>query len=187
MNRAPVNPFWRFSLRVYRAPGVQEACLTLQERCGADVNLLLFCGWSGGQGRELDNRSLRLAMERVGSWQSEVIAPLRLARRGLKRQCADGPAAALALPLRKRVAALELDLERAEQALLADLGSQWAPASHPAPARQAIAASLACYLGLLAKPAGPEDLAHLARIADACTPVERPRRLLGQVPARQKL
>ena len=44
MRHAP-HPFWRFSLRVYRAAGVQQACLALQEDCGADVNLLLLCGW----------------------------------------------------------------------------------------------------------------------------------------------
>lgn len=181
------NPFWRFSLRTYRVPGVQEACLALQEHCGADVNLLLFCGWTGRSGRRLDRRSLRSAMARVGSWQSEVIAPLRLARRGLKRQCADGPAAALALPLRKRIAALELDLERAEQDLLSDLHTQWAPAPRATSPRQAIAASLACYLGLLGKRAGPEDLAHLARIADACSPAERPNLLLAPQSAQQKL
>lgn len=82
------NSFWRFSLRTWRAPGVQQACLALQERCGADVNLLLFCGWTGQQGRALDPDSLRLAISQVGAWQSEVIAPLRLARRGLKHQSA---------------------------------------------------------------------------------------------------
>ena len=70
-------------------PGVQQACLALQERCGADVNLLLFCGWTGRGGRALDESVLRSAVDRVGRWQSEVIAPLRLARRGLKRHAAD--------------------------------------------------------------------------------------------------
>src|SRR4051794_8431453 len=112
--RAPSNPFWRFSLRIYRAPGVEQACLELQERCGADVNLLLFCGWTGRGGRQLDRRKLKTAINRVGRWQSEVIAPLRLARRELKRQPADGPAAQIAPSFRKRLSALELDLERAE-------------------------------------------------------------------------
>ena len=60
------NAFWRFSLRTYRAPGVEAACLALQERCGADVNLLLFCGWVGREGRVLDEASLRSAVGRVG-------------------------------------------------------------------------------------------------------------------------
>ena len=123
---AAANPFWHFSLRTWRIPGVQAACLALQEHRGADVNLLLFCGWTGREGRELDRRDLRQAIGCVGNWQSEVIAPLRLARRGLKHQRAGTPAAALAPAFRNRFLALELALERAEQALLADLATQWA-------------------------------------------------------------
>ena len=168
--RPRANPFWRFSLRTYRAPGVQEACLALQERCGADVNLLLFCGWVGSDGRALDEASLRSAVGRVGHWQSEVIAPLRLARRGLKRQLADDAVAALAASLRKRVLTLELELERVEQALLAELAAQWAPTAQRLPPGQAIAANLACYLELLGEAAGPQEVTHLGCIAQACSP-----------------
>jgi uncharacterized protein (TIGR02444 family) len=175
LESSPSNPFWRYSLRIWRIPGVEEACLALQERCGADVNLLLFCGWTGQQGRQLDRRALKSAISRVGAWQSDVIVPLRLARQGLKRQ-REGAAAALpAQGLRKRLAALELDLERVEQALLADLATQWAAAPLAKPPQQTIAASLACYLGLLAKPAGSPELAHVARIADACAQRSRSR------------
>jgi uncharacterized protein (TIGR02444 family) len=167
---AAANSFWHFSLRTWRVPGVQAACLALQEHCGADVNLLLFCGWTGREGRELDRRDLRQAIRCVGNWQNEVIAPLRLARRGLKRQRAGTAAAALAPTFRDRFLALELELEQAEQGLLADLAAQWAPVRHAASPHQATAANLDCYLGLLAKPAGPEELAHLARIAQACSP-----------------
>jgi uncharacterized protein (TIGR02444 family) len=162
------NPFWRFSLRTYRAPGVQEACLALQDRCGADVNLLLFCGWVGRDGRALDAGSLRSAVGRVGQWQSEVIAPLRLARRGLKRQLADAAVGELATPLRKRVLALELQLECVEQTLLAGLAVQWPQPVPKLPARQAIANNLAGYLQLLGETVGPDEVAHLARIAQAC-------------------
>jgi uncharacterized protein (TIGR02444 family) len=166
------NAFWRFSLKTYRAAGVQEACLALQERCGADVNLLLFCGWVGREGRMLDEASLRFAVGRVGPWQSEVIGPLRLARRGLKRQLADETVAALARPLRQRVLALELALESVEQALLAELASAWPPTSR-VPPRQAVAANLACYLALLGEAPGPIELGHLDHIAQACSPAPR--------------
>jgi uncharacterized protein (TIGR02444 family) len=168
------NPFWRFSLRTYRAPGVQEACLALQDRCGADVNLLLFCGWTGRDGRALDETSLRCAVGRVGTWQSEVVAPLRLARRGFKRHAADAMAAEQAGPLRKRVLALELELERVEQSLLAELASQWPPPAQRLPPWQAVAANLACYLELLGEAAGPDEAAHLGCIAQACGPGEQP-------------
>jgi uncharacterized protein (TIGR02444 family) len=168
-----VNPFWRFSVRTYRVPGVQEACLALQEHCGADVNLLLFCGWTGRDGRELDEATLRSVVGRVGVWQSEVIAPLRLARRGLKRQRADDAIAGLAASLRKRVLTLELELERVEQSLLGELASQWAPPAQRLPPWQAITGNLACYLALLGEAAGPDEVTHLGCIAQACSPTER--------------
>lgn len=167
------NAFWRFSLHTWRVPGVQEACLALQEHCGADVNLLLFCGWTGREGRELDRHDLRQAIRCVGNWQNEIVAPLRLARRGLKHQRAGTAAAALAPTFRDRFLALELELEQAEQGLLAELAAQWPPVHHAALPRQAIAANLACYLGLLAKPAGPDQLSHVERIVEACNQAQR--------------
>lgn len=164
--RAAGNPFWRFSLRVYRMPGVAQACLDLQDRCDADVNLLLFCGWSGRQGRELDVQRLRSAMGRVAAWQSQVTAPVRAARRALRQQH-DAGAAALGLPFRRRLAAIELDLERVEQCLLAELASDW-PSPSAAP-QCAAATNLERYLALLAPAPAAQDLAHLQCIAQACT------------------
>jgi uncharacterized protein (TIGR02444 family) len=39
--------FWDFSVRTYGRPGVAEACLALQNRDGADVNMLMFAAWYG--------------------------------------------------------------------------------------------------------------------------------------------
>ena len=64
LRRAP-HPFWRYSLGFYRRSGVEQACLGLQNTCGADVNLLLFCCWMGAQGRPLDKRSLRREIGRA--------------------------------------------------------------------------------------------------------------------------
>ena len=47
------SPFWRFSLRFYRRRGVADACITLQEQAGVDVNLLLFLLWHATHAREL--------------------------------------------------------------------------------------------------------------------------------------
>jgi uncharacterized protein (TIGR02444 family) len=169
MDRPP-NPFWRFSLRTYRAPGVQDACLALQERHGADVNLLLFCGWVGRDGRTLDLRRLRQAMACVAAWQSEVVAPLRQARRAIKRHPPAGQAAALAPTLRKRILALELELEHVEQCLLADLAGQWPPASRLRSPEGAVHANLVRYLELLGHPLPADDRAFLAPVVAACSP-----------------
>ncbi len=45
--------FWDFSLAIYRQPGVPEECLALQERLGADVNLLLLCAYLGAKRKAL--------------------------------------------------------------------------------------------------------------------------------------
>lgn len=166
----PDDPFWRFSLRIYRLPGVEQACLGLQEHCGADVNLLLFCGWTGSQGHMLGDAALRAAVVRVARWQSEVIAPLRLARRGLKRQLDDAQIGGIAATLRGRILDLELELERIEQAMLSAMhlhGGE--PPARLNPVR-AIDANLTAYIALLGQTAGPQERAHLACIAAACGP-----------------
>ncbi len=164
----PAQLFWRFSLRVYRMPGVEQACLALQDRCDADVNLLLLCGWYGQDGGALDRRRLRQAMALVARWQQAVIAPLRGARREIKLQPPRGLAAARARLVRRRIGAIELELEAIEQGLLADLVSQWPASTRPKPARQAIGTSMERYLALLTEPLLPVDREHLAWLADAC-------------------
>ena len=94
----PSSRFWDFSLEIYAKPGVAQACLALQDECGADVNLLLFCCWAG----PLDEIAMRrgvvvcvgqgdavfLGMEN----QRDSHAPCRCRRRAL----ANGGVAALA-------------------------------------------------------------------------------------------
>lgn len=164
----PDDPFWRFSLRIYRLPGVEQACLGLQEHCGADVNLLLFCGWSGSQGHTLGDAALRAAIARVARWQSEVIAPLRLARRGLKRQLDDTQIGGIAATLRGRVLELELELERVEQAMLSAMHLHDGEPAARRDAARAAAANLTAYMALLGQTAGTQEQAHLACIAAAC-------------------
>lgn len=157
------HPFWRFSLRVYRAPGVQAACLALQDDHGADVNLVLLCAFAGHDGRSLDRRRLRQAMARVGDWQTAVIAPVRAARRALKRH--PPPDAQAAQELRKRILGVELELEYVEQSMLADLLARWpAPLRRSAP-RGAIEANLLRYLDLLGTRA--VDAVHVEAIVQA--------------------
>lgn len=165
MPRAP-HDFWRYSLRIYRAEGVQRACLALQDRCGADVNLLLWCGWLASRGASLDRRRLRQAIARVGAWQREVVAPLRQARRAHKRLAgALAPQAASAV--HQRLLALELELEYAEQTLLADLAASWPAPRRALPPGEAAQASLTRYVQLLARPADRAAAAPLAALVAA--------------------
>lgn len=134
--------FWRFSLRAYRAPGVAEACLALQDECGADVNLLLFCAWLGHRGRRLSARELRAAIALVSPWQSGVVRPLREARRSISKEDKT------LKRLRKRIAAVELRAERAEQSLLGAFAAKL-PAARRVPPTDATRANLEGYLKAL--------------------------------------
>src|SRR5580658_7843866 len=78
------SPFWRFSLRFYRQPGVADACIALQDGCGVDVNILLFLLWLAGERRQIAAAEARAVCAAVGSWHDEVVVPLRTLRRLLK-------------------------------------------------------------------------------------------------------
>jgi uncharacterized protein (TIGR02444 family) len=114
------HPFWRFSLAVYRDKDVQAECLDVQERLGADVNLLLFCAYLGAvEGATLGPADIEAAAARVSAWHDEAVRPLRAARRSLKpwteAQSAFAREAAL---VRQQVQGLEIKTEQIEQALL---------------------------------------------------------------------
>lgn len=115
--------FWRFSLAIYRRPGVAKACLALQDKAGLDVNLLLFCLFQAHRGRALTPTDLRRAMHRAAPIQTGIIAPLRAARRALKRQAglADRTLAAAASRLRAALLRHELAAEQFEQTALSGL------------------------------------------------------------------
>ena len=81
---SPESPFWRFSLRFYGRPGVADACLSLQDQAGADVNLLLFLLFLAERKRQLDAAEIARFDAAVSQWRDSVVKPLRALRRGLK-------------------------------------------------------------------------------------------------------
>jgi uncharacterized protein (TIGR02444 family) len=108
------SPFWRFSLRFYRAPAVAEACIALQEEAGVDVNLLLFLLWHAGQRRQLSQAEVAGIESRIAGWRETAVVPLRTLRRALKSPpVLIAPAAAEAFRL--RIKAVELEAERLQQ------------------------------------------------------------------------
>ncbi len=162
----PSNPLWRHALATYRRPGVAAACLALQDQVGADVNLLLYCVWQGRCGRVLAPRALRAAVAAVRRLQSAVIAPLRQARRALRPL--ELPLAPEALAaLRKRIGALELELEFLETALLHATAAQLPPGHRRHDAAVATTENLARYLALLPAP-GRSARSLSASLVQAC-------------------
>ncbi|MGX7927203.1 TIGR02444 family protein [Tsuneonella sp. HG094] len=117
------DEFWEYSLRVYARTGVAEACLSLQDRHGCEVNLVLLCLWLA-QNRKLWLRKEDLcAAQRSAAAPVEgVVRPLRMTRRWLKRwsrnALSDEPYASAYAALKQA----ELQGERLVQArLIADL------------------------------------------------------------------
>ena len=117
------SPFWRFALHFYARPGVADACLALQDRCGADVNLLLFLLWMSLSRRSFSADAARALDDRIRDWRETVVVPLRAMRRTLKQRPALADPAA-AEPFRTHVKVLELEAERLQQeAMAASAGS----------------------------------------------------------------
>lgn len=159
-----VPGLWAFSLALYARPGVAAACLALQDRYQADVNLLLLGFWRAAKGyagwatAELDHA--RDAVAPVNA----VLKPFRESRRALKALLEDEPAAA---GLYAEAKALELRLEQVAQAWLAAV-SRVSPATpRPLPLSRAdhvegAAAHLSQYLQVIA----PDDPQALQAAAD---------------------
>lgn len=115
----PRASFWEFSLSVYSKPEVPEACLELQDKFSADVNVVLFMLWVADQGRRLDAQDVVRIFRLVTDWQNEVVRPLRLARRVLKSPAAEWQLEEAAA-LRQRIKADELEAERIQQTVMAN-------------------------------------------------------------------
>jgi len=134
----PVNPFWDYALALYRQEGVENACLELQRRHGLDVNLVLLCCWLASRGIEAAPAWLKAVTAAVEPWQAEVVRPLRAVRTRLKAELAQprqnslpSRRPELTAGLRQRLLALEIDGERLEQLLLAELAADLGAAAAP--------------------------------------------------------
>ncbi|GGC92058.1 TIGR02444 family protein [Vreelandella lutescens] len=88
LQRLQQRPLWDFALALYAKPGVEQACLTLQDEAGIDVCELLFHCWLYEHGLAADPGSLKAIQEERYRWQQQVTATLRELRRTLKPQAA---------------------------------------------------------------------------------------------------
>jgi len=111
------NPLWEFATWTYELPGVQKALLALQDRMGADVNMVLFCVWlayRGSNGNDLA-QNLSEALKLSRDWQAAMVQPIRKCRDNLKvlldGDGFTGATRGATEALRERIKAAELDLE----------------------------------------------------------------------------
>ena len=108
--------FWDFSLTLYGRQGVASACLALQDRFGADVNLLLLGFWRAHRGFPGWAEGEIARAEAAAAPVNAALVPLRQARRALHTLQEDEPSAGA---LYGGAKALELKLEQVAQAWLA--------------------------------------------------------------------
>lgn len=146
----PGSPFWRFSLRFYRQPGVAEACITLQEQSRVDVNLLLYLLWHATQSRVLAADAVALLDRKISPWRDVTVIPLRAVRRALK----DPPglvADAAAEAFRTKIKAVELEAERLQQEAMYELAQAHAGSlgQETAAPEEAARANVAAYQAML--------------------------------------
>lgn len=80
------HPLWNFSVDLYRHREVAGACLALQDRCGADVNLILTASWLASQELLLSSELLAELSLLSDDWRRQCLQPLRAVRRYLKQQ-----------------------------------------------------------------------------------------------------
>ncbi|ANI12824.1 TIGR02444 family protein [Pseudomonas citronellolis] len=112
---------WSFALDLYAQPGVEAACLELQE-AGADVCLLLAGAWFAARGLACSGQRLDTLAKASANWQREVVKPLRTLRQQWKTAARND---AHLKELRETLKTLELRAERLQLERLAEAGRGW--------------------------------------------------------------
>ena len=138
------SPLWQFSLSLYRAPGVADACILLQDEVGVDVNLLFFLLWNASLKRQFESGDVHSVDSCIAGWRKTAVIPLREIRRGLKSAPALIEPGAAEL-FRAKVKGLELEAERLQQETLFALSQTAALGRKAASANVAARANIAAY------------------------------------------
>lgn len=116
------NPLWTYSAEVYAKPGVEAACLRLQDRFGVDVNVLFYCCLAAHRyGVALNGAAIKDVLRCVDRWNADVVRPLRALRRTLKGATFEGIDPDEKERFRDEIKRVELLAEKQQQAALCAL------------------------------------------------------------------
>lgn len=110
---------WDQALALYARPGVEAACLALQDQTKVDVCELLWACWLERHGLTPDGDAPTY-LAPIRAWQAEMTRPLRDRRRALKELALTDPGLA---ELREALKRAELLAEREALRRLADLAT----------------------------------------------------------------
>ena len=164
--------FWQFSIDRYGRDGVSEQCIAWQDTLGADVNLVLLCVWVGQYGCHIPELILQDCISGpAGTWQRDIVQPLRNARRAMKIWQRESQYDVEAL--RQRVKDLELECEKLAQHVLThttvgSLKLDTALTEDRERFRQTAADNLNVYFRLLAPSDAGGLTAEIATLVDTC-------------------
>lgn len=112
---------WSFTLDFYARPGIEQACLRLQDQ-GADVCMLLCGAWLGVRGVACHPSRVAAIGAVAQPWQIKVVIPLRALRTQWRTAARGDDSLAT---LREQVKKLELDAERTLLQRLQALALDW--------------------------------------------------------------
>jgi uncharacterized protein (TIGR02444 family) len=158
--------FWTFSLDFYERPNVGKACLSLQDRRGADVNLLLLSCYLASKGHILDETHLSIADGMTAGWRAAVLQQLRQVRRRLPKFSEDVPEDARK-EVHKKLLDAELAAEHvAHRLIIGRLKDEVLP-TESGDAKERAEKSLKIYLRRLAPSQDERDLGDIAAVVSA--------------------
>ena len=112
---------WNFCLNTYARPGMETACLRLQED-GINVCLLLCVSWLEQHSVPYDERRLRQLNACTEPWERQVVQPLRRLRTEWRKAAQNDPALA---QIRRQIKELELNAERELLQRLEQITQTW--------------------------------------------------------------
>ena len=107
--------FWDFSNQLYDKDGVAEICLNLQEELEIDVNLFLFCYWIAHFKYAPSESKWTQILEFSRDWKTNIVKPLRTARKSLKKLLKNHPENTDFAELLKQLKRNELSAEKIQQ------------------------------------------------------------------------
>ncbi len=163
------NPFWDFSVNIYGCDDVPAACLALQENCGTNVNMVLFCCWAGEIGvNSLDVQDIRTALTAINGWNQNIVKRLRYVRNELTTGFGEF-GDEIIQTFRLKILNLELEAERMEQDRLLGMISISSKANiPPQPTVTNAAVNLANYFVLSGALKHKDRNDHILNILAAC-------------------
>jgi uncharacterized protein (TIGR02444 family) len=155
--RLDPEAFWEFSLAFYSREPVANACLSLQDRRGADVNIVLLGCWLATLECAIDGAALRRADAAVADWRREVLLPLRAARHAASDRFPELRKSDRR-SIKQAILSVELECERIAQRKLVDAVSAHAEEAPAETVRSRALQMMGEYLSLLE--GAPESQDH---------------------------